>query len=258
MRHLIRRTWRYLVAMLTGRLNQLADPTVQLAQAMHEAQEQHRLLREQAANVIANQKQIELRLGRALDVLERVNSSTRQAVLMVADAERVGDADKAAQFNVAAESFANRLIAVEHEVGDLKGLHLQATEAANRAKAAVTQNAVVLQRKLTERAKLLEAYDQARMAERMNHAMGALSETVGAEVPTLDEVRVKIEERYARAQAVAELGAQSVERQMLEVEQQIMATQAQRRLAQIRENLGILPETNQPEALNPPGNGTAT
>jgi len=254
MERVIKRAWRYLTALFTRRFHQLADPRVQLEQVMTEAHEQHRRLRNQAANVIANQKQIALRLGRALDELERVKSSAQQAVLMAADAERVGEAEKAARFNVAAVSFANRLIAVEHEVGELETLNLQALQAADEAKSAVAQNATVLQRKLAERARLLGAYDQARLAEEINRAMGALSEAAGGEGPTLDEVRVKIETRYARAQATAELDARSVERQMLEVERELMSVQARQRLAQIRADLGLPSETREQEALELPRN----
>ena len=54
---LFKRTWRYLTAALTGKFNEVADPKVQLEQAITEAQDQDRRLKEQAANVIANQKQ---------------------------------------------------------------------------------------------------------------------------------------------------------------------------------------------------------
>ena len=47
--------------------------------------------------------------------------------------------------------------------------------------------------------------DQAKMQEQMNKAMVQLSETVGQDVPTLEEVRDKIEQRYAKAQGTAEL-----------------------------------------------------
>ena len=64
---LIRRTWKYFTAALTGKFEENADPKVQLEQAIIESQDQHRRLKEQAANVIANQKQTELRLTRALE-----------------------------------------------------------------------------------------------------------------------------------------------------------------------------------------------
>src|SRR3954454_1514671 len=92
---LLRRTWNYLTAALTGRFNESADPKVQLEQAIAEAQDQHRRLVEQAANVIANQKQTEMRLNRAMAELEKVNGSTRQAVTMADQATKSGQGSKA-------------------------------------------------------------------------------------------------------------------------------------------------------------------
>src|SRR5437588_2698511 len=190
---LIRRAWRYMTASLTGKFNEAADPKAQLEQAIQEAQEQHRRLTEQAANVIANQKQTEMRLSRAMEELEKVNASARQAVLMADEAAKKGDAAKAAEYTTAAEAFANRLIASEKEVDGLKTLSLQTTQAADQAKAAVGQNSSALQRKLAERQKLMSQLDQAKMQEQMNKAMATLSETVGQDVPTLEEVRDKVE-----------------------------------------------------------------
>jgi phage shock protein A len=73
----------------------------------------------------------------------------------------------------------------------------------------------------------------------MNKAMSSLSETVGQDVPTLNEVRDKIEARYSRAKGMAELTENSVESRMLEVEQASMNSEAQARLAQIRSQLGL-------------------
>jgi len=235
----MRRAWRYLGTALGMKFEEAADPKVQLEQAIQEAQEQHRRLTEQAANVIANQKQTEMRLTRALEDLEKVNASARQAVLMADEAAKKGDAAKSAEYTSAAEAFANRLIAQEKEVDGLKTLSLQTTQASDQAKAAVQQNSSALQRKLAERQKLMSQLDQAKMQEQMNKAMATLSETVGQDVPTLEEVRDKIERRYAKALGSAELQGQTVESRMLEVEQATMNSEAQARLAQIRDQLGI-------------------
>ena len=235
----LKRMWKYLTAALTGKFDELADPKIQLEQAIAEAQTQQRQLKEQAANVIANQKQTEMRLNRVLEELEKVNGSAQQAVVMAAEAEQRGDATKTADYNRAAESFAGRLIALEREAEDLKSLHLNATEAANQAKAAVNQNAMVMQRKLSEKQKLMSQLDQAKMAEQMNKAMASLSETVGQDVPTFDEVREKIEARYAKAQGVSELAGESVEGRMLEVETAQMDNEAQARLSEIRAKMGL-------------------
>lgn len=238
---LMRRWWRYLTAKLSGDFNERADPKVQLEQAIMDAQEQHRRLMEQAANVIANQKQTEIRLNRALEELEKVNGNARQAVLMADEATKRGDTKKAGEYTSAAESFANRLIALESEIESLKALHFQSTQAADQAKAAVQQNSSALQKKLSERQKLLGQLDQAKMQEQMNKAMTSLSQTVGQDVPTLDEVRDKIEARYAKARGMAEITGSTVESRMLEVEQAAMNTEAQTRLAEIRSQLGLAP-----------------
>ena len=248
---LMRRAWRYLTAALTGKFNEAADPKIQLEQAIMEAQDQHRRLKEQAANVIANQKQTELRMTRALEELEKVNSNTQQAVLMADEASKKGDSAKVGEYTSAAESFATRLIAIEGEVEDLKQLALQSSQASDQAKAAVQQNATALQRKLSERNKLLSQLDQANMQEQVNKAMASLSETVGEDVPTFDEVRDKIEARYAKAKGMSELTESSVESRMLEVEQAAANSEAKTRLAQIRAQLGLAPG-----AADAPAEGT--
>src|SRR5207248_9185001 len=170
-------------------------------------------------------------------------TNARQAVLMADEATKSKDAAKATEYTSAAESFANRLIQLESEVDGLKTLSLQSAQASDQAKAAVQQNSSALQQKLAERQKLLGQLDQAKMQEQMNTAMATLSETVGEDVPTLEEVRDKIEARYARAQGRADLQGQAVETRMLEVEQAAMNTEAEARLAEIREQLGIASPT---------------
>jgi phage shock protein A len=241
-----KRWWKYWGAKLNARFNERADPKVQLEQAITEAQDQHRRLKEQAASVIANQKQGEMRLNRAMQEYEKLNGNARQAVLMAEEATKKSDEGKATEYTNAAEAFANRLIGLEREIDDLKALVLQASQASEQAKTAVKQNANALQTKLAERQKLLSQLDQAKMQEEMNKAMATLSEAVGEDVPTFEEVRDKIEARFAQAKGAAELTGESVEARMLEVEQASMNTEAQARLAQIKAELGIAPSESEP------------
>ncbi|GIU85573.1 MAG: 35 kDa protein [Acidimicrobiia bacterium] len=236
---LLRRWWKYMTARLTGRFEEAADPKVQLEQAIMEAQEQHRRLTEQAANVIAHQKQTQMRLERAQEELEKVTANARQALLLTDEAAQKGDTTKALEYQQAAEAFANRLIALEREVEDLKALLLEATRNADNAKSAVQKNSSALQKKLSERQRLLSQLDQAKMQEQMNKAMAQLSETIGEDVPTFEEIREKIEARTARAQGAAELQGASVESRMLEVEQAQINAEAQARLSELRTQLGL-------------------
>ena len=222
-------------------LEERADPTVQLEQAIAEAQDQHRRLREQAANVIAAQKQTEMRLNRSMEEYDRVQGNARQAVLMAHNAGEAGDETKVAAYTSAAEAFANRLIVLEREVDDLKSLAYQSAEASDQAKAAVAQNAAMLQKRISERQKLLSQLEQAKMQEQLNTAMTSLSATVGGDTPTLEEVRLKIEGRYAKAKSMAELSGDSLDARMLEIEQATVNTEATARLDQIRIEMGLAP-----------------
>ena len=255
---LMRRWWKYLVARGTGSFNERADPKIQLEQAIMEAQEQHRSLKEQAANVIAHQKQTEIKLNRVMEDYEKVSANARQAVMMADDAQKKGDEEKFVQYTQTAESFANRMIALEREVEDLKSLHLQASQASDKAKSAVNQNSALLQKMLGEQKKLLSQLDQAKMQEQLNSAMSSLSETVGDDVPTFDEVRAKVESRYAKAKGMSELNSASVEGRMLEVEQASLNVEAQGRLSEIRAQLGLESGPAEAPAVQAEAQGEAT
>ena len=250
---LMKRWWNYMVAKATGDFNSRADPKIQLEQAIQEAHQQHRQLKEQAANVIANQKQTEIRLNRAMEEYEKVSANARQAVMMADDAQKKGDAEKLTQYTTAAEAFANRMIGIEREVEDLKALHLQASQAADQAKQAVNQNSANLQKKLSEKQKLMSQLDQAKMQEQLNKAMSSLSEQVGEDVPSFEEIREKVESRYAKAKGAAELNEASVEGRMLEVEQASLNVEAQTRLSEIRSQLGLeAPAASEPAVASAP------
>jgi phage shock protein A len=139
----------------------------------------------------------------------------------------------------AAETIATQLIQVEKDVGDLKALVLQSTQASDQAKAAVQQNSRALQQRLAERSKLLSQLEQAKMQETINKAMASLNEAVGDDVPTLSEVRTKIEARYAKAKAVAELNEGTVDASIREIEEATANAAAQDRLSELRDELGL-------------------
>jgi phage shock protein A len=244
--------WKYLGAKLNRNFESRADPAVQLEQALAEAQAQHRRLKEQAANVIANQKQSELRLNSKMAELEKLNANARQALMMASDAQKAGDAAKAAQYNGAAETIANQLIQVEKDVEGLKTMVLESAKASDQAKAAVQQNSRILQQKLAEKNKLLSQLEQAKMQEEMNKAMSQLQETVGDDVPTLTEVQQKIEARYVKAKASSELQESSVESRILEVEQATANVEAHSRLSELRAELGLDTPTDAPAVAAAP------
>ncbi|MEU6581748.1 phage shock protein PspA [Nocardia sp. NPDC046763] len=233
------KAWKYLMALFDSKIEEHADPKVQIQQAIEEAQRQHQALSQQAASVIGNQRQLEMKLNRQLDEVEKLNANARQAVMLADQASGAGDTEKAIQYTNAAEAFAAQLVTAEQSVEDLKVLHDQSLQAAAQAKKAVEQNAMLLQQKVAERTKLLSQLEQAKMQEQVSASLQQMDSTLSAPgaVPSLDAVREKIERRYANALGAAELAGNSVQGRMLEVQQASVQMAGHNRLEQIRASM---------------------
>lgn len=232
------KAWKYLMAAFSSKIDEHADPKVQIQQAIEEAQRQHQALSQQAAAVIGNQRQLEMKLNRQLGEVEKLQASARQALVLADEARAKGDLEKATQYENAAEGFATQLVTAEQSIEDLKTLHDQALQAAAQAKQAVERNSMMLQQKLSERTKLLSQLEQAKMQEQVSASLNQMSElTAPGSTPSLDEIREKIERRYTTALGQAELAQNSVQGRMLEVQQATTQLAGHSRLEQIRASL---------------------
>ena len=232
------KAWKYLMALFGSKVDEYADPKVQIQQAIEDAQRQHQGLTQQAAQVIGNQRQLEMRLNRQLADIEKLQANVRQALSLADQATAAGAVAKATEYNNAAEAFAAQLVTAEQSVEDIKALHDQAIQAAMQAKKAVEQNAMVLQQKVAERTKLLSQLEQAKMQEQVSASLRSMSEIAApGNTPSLDEVREKIERRYANAMGSAELAQNSVEGRMIEVQQASVQMAGHSRLEQIRASM---------------------
>src|SRR6187431_3355874 len=169
------KAWKYLMALFSSKVDEYADPKVQIQQAIEDAQRQHAALSQQAAAVIGNQRQLEMKLTRQMGDVERMSSSARQALVLADEQRAKGNAAEADKYEQTAQAFATQLVAAEQQMEDLKAMHDQALQAMSQLQAP-------------------------------------------GNVPSLDEVRDKIERRYANALGSAELHTDSVEGRMLEVQ----------------------------------------
>jgi phage shock protein A len=233
------RGWKYFLALLSGKLDEHADPKIQIQQAIEEAQRTHQQLTQQAAAVIGNQRQLEMKLARQMSEVEKLQGSARQALVLADQARAGGDVVKAQRYEETATTFATQLVAAEQSMENLKSMHDQALRAAEQAKEAVEQNASRLQQRLAERSQLLTQLEQAKMQEQVSASLSSMSElSAPGSTPNLNEVRDKIEARYAKALGQAELAENSVEGRMREVEQSSLEFAGVSRLDQIRASMG--------------------
>jgi phage shock protein A len=246
------RSWKYFSAWFGAKVDERADPKIQIQQAIEDAQRQHEALVRQAANVIGSQRQLEMKLDRQLGQIETLQAQARQALVLADKSRADGNPQKATEFEQTAQALANQLVSAEQSVEDLKALHDQSTQAAIQAREAVQNNAMMLQEKLAERTKLLTQLEQAKMQESVSASLQQMSDMAAPRnVPSLEEVRDKIERRYATALGQADLAQNSVAGRMLEVRRATVNLQGSARLDEIRASLAA---EKQQQAL---GSGSA-
>jgi phage shock protein A len=239
--------WRYMMALFGAKIDEYADPKVQIQQAIEDAQRQHQALVQQAAAVIGNQRQLEMKLSRQMSEVEKLQGMARQALVLADRARADGNESEAQKYESTAQTLATQLVSGEQSMEDLKTLHDQALAAAGQARKAVENNAMVLQQRIAERSRLLSQLEQAKMQETVARSLESMSSLAApGNTPSLDEVRDKIEQRYANAMGRAELASNSVEGRMLEVQKSSLDMAGQSRLEQIRasmagEKLGAAP-----------------
>jgi phage shock protein A len=230
--------WRYMMALFGAKIDEYADPKVQIQQAIEDAQRQHQGLVQQAAAVIGNQRQLEMKLSRQLSEVEKLQAMARQALVLAERTRADGDEQKAGEYEETAQSLATQLVSAEQSMEDMKALHDQALGAAGQARKAVDNNRMLLEQRLAERTKLLSQLEQARMQETVAHSLESMSSLAApGNTPSLDEVREKIEKRYATAMGRAELASNSVEGRMLEVQKSTLDIAGASRLDQIRASM---------------------
>jgi phage shock protein A len=249
------KAWKYLTAWAGAKVDEKADPRIQIEQAIQEAQRQHQALTQQAAAVIGNQRQLEMQLDRQLNTIEKLQGQARQALVLADKARSDGDEAKATQFEQTAQALANQLVSAESAVENLKTLHDQALQAAGQAREAVQTNSQMLQQRLAERSKLLSQLEQAKMQETVAASLQQIGNLAApSNVPSLDEVRDKIERRYATALGQAELAQDSTGARVLELERATVDLQGSARLAEIRASMAA---ESAPSAVAPAAENAA-
>ena len=237
---LILRTWHYSVAFLSQLFDERADPRVQIEQAIEEAKRQHGMLAEQAAAVIGNQRELQIKITRANADIDRLDSSTAQALRLAERARSKGDQQEAARYERTAQLLATQLATSQSSLDDLTELHERAAAGANAARRAIEQNAYTLQRQTAERSKLLTELEAARMQERMAEALARIGALAPAgNVPTLPQLQEKIDRRLGRGAGRLEIARDGVESQLIEVERSVIDARGEQLLEQIRQREGI-------------------
>ena len=227
--------WKYMMSSFDKKIEDNADPKVQIHQAAEAAREQHRQIQQQAASVIGNRNQLEMTLSRLQKERDKLTNNARAAVQQADNARAAGDAAKAQELENTAEIFASQLVSVESEIEQTSMMHAQAVRAAEEAQQQAKQSQMRYEQLKTEIRELESQADQAKLQETTSRTLEGMEGIANdPNVPTLDGVREKIESRYANALGAQELAQNSHTARMAEIEASGADARADARLAEIR------------------------
>ena len=233
------KAWKYLMALFSSKVDEYADPKVQIQQAIEEAQRQHQALTQQAAQVIGNQRQLEMRLNRQLADIEKLQVNVRQALTL---ADQAAASGRCRQGHRVQQRRRGVRGAAGHRRAERRGPQGSARPGAAGRRAgqeggrAERDDAAAEDRRAHQAA--VSQLEQAKMQEQVSASLRSMSELAApGNTPSLDEVRDKIERRYANAMGSAELAQNSVQGRMMEVQQASVQMAGHSRLEQIRASM---------------------
>ncbi len=227
--------WKYLMSSMDSKIEENADPKVQIQQAAEQAKKQHADITRQAATIIGNRNQLEMKLHRLSEQQQKLQDNARTAIQQSDAAASAGDQAKATELGNTAELFASQLVSVEQEIDETKQMYAAAVENAKQAEQQQKQSEMKLKEQMSQIDQLRAQADQAKMQETSAKTMDEMNAVANTDdVPTLDSVRAKIEQRYANAMGAQELAEGSMQGRMAEIEEAGADMRATSRLDQIR------------------------
>ncbi len=236
---MFQRLWAYIKSWFSQTAENAMDPEIEIQSSIDEARRRDQDLRNQAAKVIAHKTQLESQIERAATDAGEAREMAKQALTRADEAKKAGDEASVTKWTQAAQSLAMKLQAAENNLSSLKTQYETAVGQAETAKEAVQTNAMNLQELSAKRMEMLGSLEQARMQESVNSAVEAMSTGVSDDMPSLDQVERKIEQRKAEAMAKAELHEATPEGVEAELRQAINQTEADAKLDELRTELGL-------------------
>jgi len=201
---LFSRIWMTIKGWFGMGVSRFEDPNALLEAAQNELREKLKQVRQQAVAVVQQKNQIEMMLQDEQRKQTELNARIRQAL-------SIGRDDLA-------EQIMKELMTVETTIASLQVQYEQAVVASETVKEQVRLFEQQVQEKYREKLQLQTQWKQAQITERLNSALAGISMETSDEA--WERARERIQEKQARAGAIAEMGGinNSLEMQRLNVE----------------------------------------
>jgi len=237
---MLRRIWRYLKALLTGKLEAVEDPEVLLSQAQQEMRENLARNRERAVEAITQKNRLKLMLD---------EGEKRSANLQAQAELALKRGDRELALRVMQEK-----LAYDKTLESTRQSYEQAVQTSETVKAAIRREEEEFRQKLAERLAMVANWKQAQIQIAINKALEGMS--VGEAGETWERAQEKIMQAQSEAQARAELAAASVQAKIAELEDQTVDVEAEKALEELEARMQAAGAA-EPPALTPSSTGDA-
>ena len=218
---------RSLRALFGGLIEKTEDPELILNQTIRDMKDRIPELNNSVAQVMTTEKKLAVMKERLEAQIVDHDSKIRAAVKMGKDD--------------VATVYIGQLQQAQLDLQRTNQQLKQAEVASKQALKARDNYRMQMERRSAEALQLINRAKQAKLQEQLAQTMETFQ--LGDDASTFNEMREKIEDRAAAAEAKMQLGTSSVESQMLELEQEAMHMQLQDKLLEYKQSMGLLPSS---------------
>lgn len=217
------RAWRYLKALISGKLDQWEDPDVLITEAIREARENQIKNRELAVQAITQKNNLQAEV----DKLERaVAEYERKAALALQGGNRE-----------LAKQFLKEKALQDQTLESMRGNLVHATESAEKVKVAIKQEEERIRVKTAEAMALKTNLKQAQIQIKINKALDQFQFSENEQ--GWSNAKERIQSMQSEANARAEIAGTSMDSKMREMEMQQVDLDADRQLEELEQKIAL-------------------
>jgi phage shock protein A len=213
-----------------GIIESAEDPELILQQLIRDMNDEVPKMRNNVAQVMATEKRLEREIQATQISLNEIDNKIKAAI-------RTGHDDIAA-------TLIGELQIKQRALENTKQNHEQAKAASLKAREFLDNYMAQVRRRQTEAMQLISAAKQAQMQEKMAQTMSSFQ--LGDTSATFDDMREKIANRSASAEAKAELASTSLDARMQNVDRELANIEAQDMLLSYKQQMGLAPAAERP------------
>jgi phage shock protein A len=213
-----------------GIIESAEDPELILQQLIRDMNDEVPKMRNNVAQVMATEKRLEREIQANQAKLAELDNKIKAAI-------RTGHDD-------IATTLIGELQLAQRALETSKQNYEQAKVASAKAREFLDNYMAQVRRRQAEAMQLIAASKQAQMQERMAQTMASFQ--LGDTSQTFDDMREKIANRSAAAEAKAELASSSLDARMQSIDRELANIEAQDMLLAYKRQMGLAPATEKP------------